>query len=126
MNWSVAGAVNSSVTFSFFLPKVLMVTFPDDVVLTAAYFLPRGETVTFDTAFCPALVVTASLSRTVLPLYLILFGAVTLADCVWCAGVTVCGAGVTGADGSLAGPSPAALVAFTVKVYACPLVRPVT
>ena len=35
-------------------------------------------------------------------------------------------AGVTGADGSEAGPVPTALFAATVKVYAVPLWRPVT
>ena len=34
--------------------------------------------------------------------------------------------GVTGAEGALAGPLPAALAAVTVKVYAVPLVSPVT
>jgi hypothetical protein len=35
-------------------------------------------------------------------------------------------AGVTGGDGSDAGPVPCALVAVTVNVYGVPLVRPVT
>ena len=34
--------------------------------------------------------------------------------------------GVTGADAALAGPAPAALEAVAVKVYAVPLVKPVT
>jgi hypothetical protein len=38
----------------------------------------------------------------------------------------VAGAGVTDADAAESGPSPTALRAFTVNVYAVPFVRPVT
>ena len=41
-------------------------------------------------------------------------------------GLAGTGAGVTGVEGSDAGPVPASLVALTVNVYGVPLVRPDT
>lgn len=97
-------------TFNFFFPVVLIVTLPFLEIVTLAYFLPLGFTVTLALAFFPALVVTDFLNRTVLPLDLIFFVSSPWRSC--CAG-----AGVTGDVAALAGPSPIALVpARTVKV----------
>ena len=47
------------------------------MILTFEYFLPLGLTVTLALAFCPAFVVTAFFSSTVLPLNLIFLGTFT-------------------------------------------------
>ncbi len=74
--------------------------------------MPLGLTVTLALAFCPAFVVTAFFSSTVLPLYLIFLGVLTVAVCCWRSAVSLL------TRRRWEARLPAALVATTVNVYA--------
>lgn len=105
-NRPVAGAETTSVTFSLRLPLVVISTRSGDTE-ARENFLDAGVTVNDGVRRCDALVNTALLSSTVLPLRLILAGRETEAVCATGAAVTT--------SVAAAGEVPTALLAVTEK-----------